>query len=153
MPDTYTVGFLVSGAEACAGWLVGLLLAIVGFVSVRGALPRAGYLVGAAGLALFVRWCCLFGPTALQRASDGGSDMSTLFTLSSIASMLLRVVFAGLFLAGAVVLAREIKARRGCWSSSRRAASARSTRLRDAPPSPRAASDTTSSRACTRASA
>jgi hypothetical protein len=103
--------FLMSGAEACAGWIVGLTIAIAGFVSVRGALPRAGYLIGAAGLALFVRWCCIFGPNAAQHFSPVAS-MGVVFQLTSVASMLLRLIFAALFLAGAVILAREVKARR-----------------------------------------
>jgi hypothetical protein len=108
--DPSPLVFLVDGASACAGWVVGLLIAIAGFVSVRGALPRAGYLVGASGLALFLRWCCIFGPSAAQRAASFWNE--TAFQLAGIASMMLRLAFAALFLAGAVILAREVKARR-----------------------------------------
>lgn len=110
MYDDFELMFWMGGARACFGWLIGLLMMGVGLISVRSALPRAGYLVGAAGALLFVEWCCSFGPSVLFRARLDFPPV--VGDLANVAGVLLYLGFAGLFLAGAVVLAREAKARR-----------------------------------------
>lgn len=104
--------FWLMALDSCVGWAAGLLLLVVGLITVRGALPRAGYLIGGSGALLFVQWCCSFVPTAAYRAEIGFDFFETLTALASAVSLLSRLGFVGLFLAGAIILAREVKARR-----------------------------------------
>lgn len=110
MYDDFELMLWMGSVRACFGWLIGLLMMGVGLISVRSALPRAGYLVGAAGAMLFAEWCCAFLPNALFEARVEVPPVVN--DVANIASVLLYLAFAGLFLAGAVILAREAKARR-----------------------------------------
>ncbi len=103
--------FIVLSIQTCIGWITGLLILIVGFVSARSAVARAGYMIGGAGALLLFRFCCAYLPVAAWRAGQGFMG-GTVGQISYVMSLLCELLFAGLFLGGVVVLAREATARR-----------------------------------------
>jgi hypothetical protein len=101
--------FFLGTADMCAGWIAGLLILLAGMISARSAVPRAGYLIGASGALLIARWCCAWVPAMYGRFR--GELTSTIDTGAQVLGALSYVLFAVLFLAGAVVLARTAKAK------------------------------------------
>lgn len=99
--------------DACGGLIVGLLLAVVGFVTVRAAMPNAGYAVGGAGALQVLNFCC--GSWQEPAAVWGGMYelTQTLGGITSAAALLFHLASLGLVIAGAVLLAREVSARKG----------------------------------------
>lgn len=104
--------------DACSGLIVGLLLVVIGFVTVRAALPSAGYMVGAAGGLQILTYCCgswqepalVWGGMYELVDSAGG--------IASAAALLFHLASAALLIVAAVLLARELTARRGAGTAA-----------------------------------
>ena len=100
--------------EGCAGWIAGLVLLVVGFVTVRKAVPTAGYMVGAAGALQLISSCCgnWQSPAAiwmdLYRLTEmfGGA-------ITHVLAFLAYLAMAGLLIGAAVVLAKAVPAQGG----------------------------------------
>ena len=95
--------------DGCAGWIAGLVLLVVGFVTVRKALPNAGYMVGAAGALQLLSSCCANWqePAVVWLEVD---VPSIVFTLSAVLSFLSSLGMAGLVIGAGVMLAKAVPA-------------------------------------------
>lgn len=100
---------LFGALYGCAGWIAGLLLLAVGFVTVRKALPNAGYMVGGAGALQLLASCCESwqGPVTMWF----GVDVPPIaYTLSMVVWFLSELGIAALIIGGAVMLAKAVPA-------------------------------------------
>jgi len=99
--------FLVT-LDSCAGWIVALIVLVVGLVSVRAAQGRAGLLVGGGGALLLFSYCCSYAPGLVVRVTDAYYEsLGTMSTLSLAVAALFHLAGYGLVLLGAVLLARQ----------------------------------------------
>lgn len=97
------------GVNACAGWLVGLLLVVVGMLVVRKAHSTAGSLFAGAGVARFLLSCCATAPRVWLDV-----DIDLYLMLGPVASLLAtgaHVLTGGLLLASLVLLSRHVIAK------------------------------------------
>lgn len=104
---------ILSGVEGCIGFLVGLLLLVIGFVTVRAALPNAGYMVGAGGALMVLTVCCGSWQNAAMMSGSGYELIDSFGGISSAAALLFHLAAMGLVIAGAVLLSLELTKRRG----------------------------------------
>ena len=102
----------VGGAETCGGIIVGLLFLVVGLVTVRASLPRAGYLVGAAGALEILGFCCTSWQEPNQWYGFVPALEGTGAMLGFVVGMLAHVVAVALLIAGGALLAKETLDRR-----------------------------------------
>lgn len=107
------VSAILGSFDACVGLLVGLLLLVVGLVTVRSAHPTAGYLVGAGGGLQLLSFCCGSWQTPAMVWMELYELTESVGTLSGVAALLFHLASAGLLIAGAAVLARALSAARG----------------------------------------
>jgi hypothetical protein len=113
-----TVLALFGVVDACVGLVVGLLLVVVGFVTVRSASPNAGYLVGGAGALQLLTYCCGSWQEPAMVWLEMYELTESLGGISSAAALLFHLASAALMIVGAVLLARELTARREASGAS-----------------------------------
>ena len=99
--------------DGCAGWIAGLVLLVVGFVTVRKAVPNAGYMVGAAGALQLISSCCgnWQSPAAVWLDLYRMTEMFGVIT--SVLAFLAYLAMAGLLIGAAVMLAKAVPAQSG----------------------------------------
>lgn len=95
----------------CVGWITALIFLVVGLVPVRKAYPTAGYLIAGGGALRWLFFCCQTLPTTLAEA-EMYELLETMGPLPSFVGLLMWLLSTAAILAGLVVLARHLTARR-----------------------------------------
>lgn len=109
---------LLAGVQGCAGFLVAILLIVVGFVTVRAALPNAGYMVGAAGALQLLAVCCSSWQQGAAMSGAGYDLLESFGGISATVALFFHLVSIALVVAGAVFLSLELTKRRDAAPAS-----------------------------------